>query len=63
MDTVLPNPGSVPVTIERLFRVSDMTMLQSLNSKERDLYEWKVLLADVDAGLHLRSFDLGGDHL
>jgi 6-hydroxytryprostatin B O-methyltransferase len=53
MDTVLPKPGSVPVSIERLFRVRDMTMLQSFNSKERDLYDWKALLADVDAGLHL----------
>jgi len=37
MDTMLAKPGSVPVSIERLFRVRDMTMLQSFNSKERDL--------------------------
>jgi 6-hydroxytryprostatin B O-methyltransferase len=52
-ETVLPKPGSVPVSIERLFRVRDMTMLQSFNSKERDLVDWKALLADADAGLHL----------
>lgn len=53
MDIVLPKPGSVPVSIERLVRLRDMTMLQSFNSKERDLYDWTALLADVDAGLHL----------
>ncbi|KAH8714850.1 S-adenosyl-L-methionine-dependent methyltransferase [Phaeosphaeriaceae sp. PMI808] len=53
MDTVLPKPGSVPVSIERLVRVRDMTKIQSFNSKERDLDDWKALLADVDAGLHL----------
>ena len=53
MDTVLPEPGSVPVSIERLVRVRDMTMLQSFNSKERHLDDWKALLADVDANLHL----------
>lgn len=39
IDTVLPKSGSVPVSIERLFRVRDMTMLQSFNSKEWDLYD------------------------
>jgi 6-hydroxytryprostatin B O-methyltransferase len=53
MDAVLPKPGSVPVSVERLVRVRDMTMLQSFNSKERDLDDWKALLADVDAGLHI----------
>ncbi|KAJ8106918.1 hypothetical protein OPT61_g9221 [Boeremia exigua] len=53
MDTMLPEPGSVPVSVERLVRVRDMTMLQSFNSKERDLRDWKALLADADAGLRL----------
>jgi 6-hydroxytryprostatin B O-methyltransferase len=53
MDTVLPKPGSVPVSIERLVRVRDMTMLQSFNSKERDLDDWKALLANVDAALNI----------
>lgn len=53
MDTVLPKPGSVPVSIERLVRVRDMTMLQTFNSKERDLDDWKALLAGADVGLHL----------
>lgn len=53
MDTMLPKPGSVPVSVERLVRVRDMTMLQSFNSKERDLNDWKALLADADIGLKL----------
>jgi len=53
MDTVLPKPGSVPVSIERLVRVRDMTMMQSFNSKERHLDDWKALLADVNHKLQL----------
>ena len=53
MDTVLPKPGSVPVSVERIVRVRDLTMLQSFNSKERDLDDWKNLLALVDADLQL----------
>jgi 6-hydroxytryprostatin B O-methyltransferase len=37
MDTVLPVPGSDSVSVERLFRLRNMTMLQCFNSKERDL--------------------------
>ena len=40
MDTVLPKPGSVPVSVERIARARDMTMLQAFNSKERDLDDW-----------------------
>jgi hypothetical protein len=54
-DTVLPKPWRVPVAIERLFRLRDMTMLYSLNSKELDLYEWKALSALVDAGIAFGS--------
>ena len=53
MDTVLPTPGSVPVSIERIVRVRDLTMLQAFNSKERDLDDWKNLLAITDSRLQL----------
>ena len=53
MDAVLPKPGSVPMSIESLVRVGDMTMLQTFDSKERDLDDWKALLADADARLYL----------
>lgn len=53
MDTVLPQPGSVPVSVERLIRARDMTMLQAFNSKERDLDDWKNLLALANPKLSL----------
>ncbi|KAL8938468.1 MAG: hypothetical protein Q9216_003881 [Gyalolechia sp. 2 TL-2023] len=55
MDTVLPAPGSVPVSVERIIRVRDLTMLQAFNSKERDLEGWRDLLAMVDPKLQLVS--------
>ncbi|KAM0545987.1 hypothetical protein ACHAPJ_011099 [Fusarium lateritium] len=37
MDTVLPNPGSIPASKERLLRVRDLTMMQAFNSLERGI--------------------------
>ena len=53
MDTVLPMPGSVPVSVERIVRVRDLTMAQAFNSKERDLDDWNDLLAAADPKLQL----------
>lgn len=53
MDSVLPTPGSVPVSVERLVRVRDLTMLQAFNSKERDLDDWKETLAIANPRLQL----------
>ncbi|KAJ5967104.1 S-adenosyl-L-methionine-dependent methyltransferase [Penicillium viridicatum] len=53
MDTVLPQPGSIPSAEERLLRVRDMTMLQAFNSQERDLKDWTELLKGVDERLSL----------
>ena len=53
MDTVLPMSGSVPVSVERIVRVRDLTMAQAFNSKERDLDDWKNLLAATDPRLRL----------
>lgn len=53
MDTVLPKPGSVPVSVERVVRVRDLTMLQAFNSKERDEDDWTSLLALTDPRLKL----------
>ncbi|KAL2020277.1 hypothetical protein VTK56DRAFT_8601 [Thermocarpiscus australiensis] len=63
MDTVLPEPGSVPVSVERVVRVRDLTMLQAFNSKERDLGGWKHLLALAHPRLELVSVvrPLGSD--
>ncbi len=48
MDSVLPAPGSVPSTVERLVRVRDLTMMQNFNSCERDLGDWEALLKAAD---------------
>ncbi|KAK3902974.1 6-hydroxytryprostatin B O-methyltransferase [Staphylotrichum tortipilum] len=54
MDTVLPAPGQVPRSVERIVRVRDLTMMQVFNSHERDLEQWKALLAAADGRLRLR---------
>lgn len=53
MDTVLPILGTVPVSVERVVRVRDLTMMQAFNSKERELEDWKALLAAADSRLRL----------
>ncbi|KAK3390613.1 O-methyltransferase-domain-containing protein [Podospora didyma] len=55
MDTVLPAPNrGVPSTVERIVRVRDLTMMQVFNSRERDLDQWRALLAEADGRLRLR---------
>ncbi|GAB1312819.1 S-adenosyl-L-methionine-dependent methyltransferase [Madurella fahalii] len=53
MDTVLPDPGSVPPSVERIARARDLTMMQAFNSKERGLEDWKYLLGLVSSRLKL----------
>lgn len=53
MDSVVPAPGSVPSSVERLIRARDLTMWQTFNSYERDLDIWKELFAAVDTRLRL----------
>ncbi|GAB7350134.1 hypothetical protein MBLNU459_g0806t2 [Dothideomycetes sp. NU459] len=53
MDTVLPAPGSVPLSVERIARARDLTMMQAFNSKERDLEDWKGLLKMSDQRLRI----------
>ena len=55
MDSVLPRPGSMPSTQERMLRARDMTMLEAFNSLERDEEDWRRLLATADPGLTLRG--------
>lgn len=53
MDSVVPDPGSMPSSLERLIRVRDLTMWQTFNSQERDLQIWKELFAAVDGRLRI----------
>ncbi|KAI0517276.1 sterigmatocystin 8-O-methyltransferase [Xylaria bambusicola] len=55
MDTVLPTPGQVPCSVERVVRVRDMTMMQVFNGHERDLDQWRALLVAADKRLRLRQ--------
>ena len=53
MDTVLPRPGALPSTQERLLRARDMTMLQAFNSLERDLEDWEHIFSATDPRLSI----------
>ena len=58
MDTVLPPPGSSGVVEEALLRVRDLTMMQTFNSRERELGEFENLLeqaADEEGRLVLKN--------
>lgn len=53
MDIILPAPGSVPVSRERILRLRDMTMMQVFNSHERELDDWKAVFQKADGRLRL----------
>ncbi|KAJ9481050.1 hypothetical protein VN97_g12456 [Penicillium thymicola] len=53
MVTVLPKPGSVPVSEERIVRARDLTMMQAFDNKERDLDDWNELFVAADSRLQL----------
>lgn len=47
MDSVLPEPGSVPLQRERLLRAQDLTMLHNFNGQDRGHEDWVELFAHV----------------
>lgn len=55
MDSVLPDPGSVPSSRERLLRVRDLTMLQVFNSQERHMQDWRDIFIRVDPRLSVKK--------
>lgn len=55
MDTVLPDPGSIPAAQERLLRVRDLTMMQVFNSQERAIEDWLAIFDRVDSRLKMRN--------
>ncbi|TVY18014.1 O-methyltransferase aurJ [Lachnellula arida] len=56
MDTILPEPGSVPAMEEAGLRVRDLTMAQSFNSGERELSEWAGLIGSATPKLKLKEW-------
>lgn len=55
MDSVLPAPGSGPRTVEAALRVRDLAMMETHNSKERELDEWAALLKTADPRLTIKA--------
>lgn len=55
MDSVLPAPGTSPVTEERMLRGRDLRMVQLFNANERAIEDWRDILATVDKRLKLES--------
>ncbi|KAL3451854.1 O-methyltransferase-domain-containing protein [Aspergillus insuetus] len=55
MDSLLPDPGSVPLAKEMLLRVQDLTVLQNFNAGERALEDWRQIFARVEGGLEVRA--------
>ncbi|RJE23609.1 o-methyltransferase [Aspergillus sclerotialis] len=57
MDTILPEPGSVPLSRERILRSRDMIMMQVFNSSERGLSEWEEVFEETGK-LRLESWEM-----
>jgi hypothetical protein len=55
-DRVLPPPGSVPMTQERMIRAADIEMMTMLNSKERTREDWIALFEKADKRLKVKDF-------
>ncbi|PFH55089.1 hypothetical protein XA68_10775 [Ophiocordyceps unilateralis] len=53
METVLPPPAVIPLLREARLRSRDLTMMENFNSGERELDEWKQLLASTHPKLQI----------
>ncbi|KAB8236672.1 hypothetical protein ETB97_008923 [Aspergillus alliaceus] len=54
VDIVLPEPGVMPASKERLLRAQDLIMMQVYNSMERHLEDWMEIFNKVDARLKVK---------
>ena len=55
MDNVMPAPGKVPPSEEKVMRNLDMIMMTLLNAHEREIEEWEALFAKADKRLKLKN--------
>lgn len=55
VDMVLPPPGALPPSMEKVVRMMDIEMMQSFNGVEREVEDWKMLLAATDKRLQVAS--------
>ncbi|OJJ05843.1 hypothetical protein ASPVEDRAFT_138962 [Aspergillus versicolor CBS 583.65] len=63
MDSVMPDPGAVPLQRERVLRAQDLTMMQSFNAQERAAEDWKEIFQQVDERLEIKAINqpIGSD--
>lgn len=54
-DIVLPTPGSIPATEERVMRCNDLLLHQFTNTLERTLEDWEGLIAQASERLRIRQ--------
>ncbi|OGM43310.1 putative O-methyltransferase [Aspergillus bombycis] len=54
VDVVLPDPGVIPASKERLLRAQDLIMQQVFNGMERQLEEWMDIFKKVDERLKVK---------
>ncbi|KAK2592808.1 hypothetical protein QQS21_009512 [Conoideocrella luteorostrata] len=54
-DGCLPEPGEIPLWMERDMRAMDLTMAAVFNAKERALDDWKALLTEADARFEMQN--------
>ncbi|KAI0439709.1 O-methyltransferase-domain-containing protein [Xylaria telfairii] len=53
-DVVLPEPGSIPATEERLMRSTDVVLHACANSSERTIEDWKAVVAVANQRLRIQ---------
>jgi 6-hydroxytryprostatin B O-methyltransferase len=53
VDQVLPPVGTLSPSLEKVMRIMDLGMMTYVNSKERELGDWKELFAAVDERLEI----------
>ncbi|KAK7606244.1 O-methyltransferase-domain-containing protein [Phyllosticta paracitricarpa] len=53
LDSMVPEPGRIPLVQEKIIRCVDMAMKNLMNARERDLQDWEALFAQADPRLKL----------
>ena len=54
-DATLPEPNTMPKGEERILRIVDLDVMAILNAREREVGEWKTLLARTSKRMKLRN--------
>ncbi|ROW02484.1 hypothetical protein VMCG_06063 [Cytospora schulzeri] len=54
-DTIMPEPGAVPLWKEKNARSADLSLMATFNARERTAADWKTLVEGADPGFVLKS--------